>query len=528
MKEASGAVTRWFETPTGSDELKNAEAERHSPEERFRLLIENASDLITVVNAEGMIRFQSPASERVLGYRPAELLNRSCFEFIHPDDHARGRASIQRVLRDPIPASPIEYRVRHKGGTWLVMQSIGRQLPAEGFESVLVVNSRDVTAQKHLEAQLRQAQKLEAIGQLAGGVAHDFNNLLLVITGHSALLAQDKALKGPSKNSVIEILRAAEQAAGLTQQLLAFSRQQLLTPKLVDLNSVVSETRSLLRRLIGEDVHLVTELQRRLRPVKVDPSQLQQVILNLAVNARDAMPQGGTLTLKTRNLALESPPQTDPLTPGQVLLEVIDTGCGMTPEVQARIFEPFFTTKPEGKGTGLGLAVAHGIIQQSGGRIQVRSHPGAGTAVSIYLPAAKGPVEKPKKSAPGKSAKGKETILLAEDEEAVRHVTARILETFGYRVLQARSGEEALSLAQNHPDTINLLLADVVMPGMSGRQLADALHARNPGLKVLFQSGYTDDAVLRHGVIQAEVAFLQKPFTPNALAKKVRQMLERP
>jgi PAS domain S-box-containing protein len=532
LRDAGGRIVRWFGTATDIDDLKRVEVELHRREEQFRSLIENASDLITVINAEGVIRFQSPSVERVLGYRTDDLLNQSAFDFVHPEDAPRARDSLQRVLSARPAKRPVEYRFRHRDGTWLVLQSIGRKMPGEGDRELLVINSRDVTGQNQLEAQLRQAQKMEAIGQLAGGVAHDFNNLLSVIFGHSAVLARALALGDSLSESLAEINRAAERGAALTRQLLAFSRQQILAPKVLDLNAVVGDTESMLRRLIGEDVRLVTALAPYLTPVKADPGKITQVIMNLVVNARDAMPKGGTLTLETRDVELAAA-DAEAQPSRYVLLAVTDTGCGMTSEVQAHLFEPFFTTKSEGKGTGLGLAVVHGIITQSGGHLDVQSAPGVGTTFNVYLPGVQGPVEKPVECVfarpfQGGGHQGSETILLAEDEEAVRQITARLLESIGYRVLKAASGEEALRLAEGSTDKIDLLMADVVMPGMSGRELADALRARDPGLKVLFQSGYIDDAVVRHGIVQAEVAFLQKPFTQEALARKLREVFDRP
>jgi PAS domain S-box-containing protein len=337
--------------------------ELHRREEQFRSLIENASDLITVINAEGVIRFQSPSVERVLGYRTDDLLNRSAFDFVHPEDAPRARDSLQRALSARPAKRPVEYRFRHRNGTWLILQSIGRKMPREGDRELLVINSRDVTGQNQLEAQLRQAHKMKAIGQLAGGVAHDFNNLLSVIFGHSAVLAQAVAWDDSLSQSLAEINRAAERGAALTRQLLAFSRQQILAPKVLDLNAVVGDTENMLRRLIGEDVRLVTVLAPYLTPVKADPGKITQVIMNLAVNARDAMPKGGTLTLETRDVELAAAKAE--AKPGRyALLAVTDTGCGMTSEVQAHLFEPFFTTKSEDKGTGLGLAVVHGIVAE--------------------------------------------------------------------------------------------------------------------------------------------------------------------
>ncbi|MBV9491095.1 MAG: response regulator [Verrucomicrobia bacterium] len=390
---------------------------------------------------------------------------------------------------------------------------------------------RDFAGQeKACEAQLRQAQKMEAIGRLSAGVAHDFNNLLMVISAHGQLLATASSLDKRLRESVAEINRAAARAASLTRQLLAFSRRQIFEPKMLDLNAVVADTESMLRELIGEDVQLVTALAPHLSPVWADSGRITQVIMNLAVNARDAMPQGGTLTLETRELELAAA-GAEAQCGRHALLAVTDTGCGMTRDVRAHLFEPFSTTKGEGKGTGLGLTVVHDIILQSGGHLEVQSEPGVGTTFNVYFPVVQGPIEQRNSYASlqpiqVKARQGSETILLVEDEKAVRHVTARLLESFGYRVLKAANGEKALRLVEMSPEKIDLLLTDVVMPGMSGRALADVLQARDPRLKVLFQSGYIDTVLARHGVVQAETALLQKPFTPQALARKVREVLD--
>ena len=388
--------------------------------------------------------------------------------------------------------------------------------------------SEDVTARRRLEMQLRQAQKMEAIGQLAGGVAHDFNNLLSVISGHSELLAMMSPSDERWRDSIAEIRRATELGSAVTRQLLAFSCQQILEPQVLDLNAVVTQAEKMLRRLIGEDVRLTTLLQPRISPVRADLGQLNQVILNLAVNARDAMPQGGSLTIETRELDLDTKAHPE-IRPGRhVLLTVADTGWGMAPDVQTRIFEPFFTNKAEGQGTGLGLSVVFSIVQQSGGHIDVESRPGVGTKFEIYLPAVRGPVEGPAQSARSSPVGGSETVLLVEDEEPVRNITSLLLEALGYRVLQAENGQNALRLFEARREKIDLLMADVVMPDLSGREVAEALQARDPKLRVLFQSGYTDDTVVRRGILHAEVAFLKKPFTLDELARKIREVLDRP
>jgi CheY-like chemotaxis protein len=371
---------------------------------------------------------------------------------------------------------------------------------------------------------------MEAVGYLAGGVAHDFNNLLTIISGYSEILLPGLPPEDPRREMVAQIQQAGERAAALTRQLLAFSRRTVLEPKILDLNELVRENEKMLRRLIGEDVQLATQLDPALTPVRVDPGQIGQVIMNLAVNARDAMPTGGKLTIETGNAALDEAfaAMAPEARPGRhVLLAVTDTGVGMTPEVRARIFEPFFTTKGPGRGTGLGLATVYGIVKQSGGFLTVHSEPGHGTAFKIYLPAVTGAAPTGKSSQGTRLlARGNETILLVEDEDVVRTMIRVVLQDAGYVVLEASRGDVALRLAEEHVGPVHLLLTDVVMPQMGGRQLVERLAPLRPGLKVLYLSGYTDDAVVRHGVLQAEVAFLQKPFTMAALTNKVRQVLD--
>ena len=514
-------------------EQKRVERELRETEERFREFTENIGEVFWISEPDSRSTlYVSPAYETIWG-RSVESLYaspRSWMEAIHPEDRDRMEEVVsQRQMEAPFDAT---YRILRPDGAirWIrdrgfpVRDALGRVIHVAGA-------AEDVTERRELEMQLHQVQKMDAIGQLAAGVAHDFNNLLMVISGHSELLAMGLAPDTQGSESINEIRRATELGSTAIRQLLAFSRQQILEPKILDLNAVVAEAEKMLRRLIGEDVRLVTSLAPGIGSVRADLGQLNQVILNLAVNARDAMPQGGLLRLETRELELNLDDLKAHLgaRPGRyILLSVTDTGWGMAPELQARIFEPFFTNKEEGRGTGLGLSVVMGIVQQTGGHIEVESTLGMGTKFTIYLPSVEGPVNGPAQGAPSKTVGGTETVLLVEDEEQVRNITARLLGALGYRVLEADCGQKALRLFDTRREKIDLLLTDVVMPDLSGREVAEALCLLDPALKVLFHSGYTDDTVVRRGVLQAEVAFLKKPFTLEALAAKVREVLDQP
>jgi signal transduction histidine kinase/CheY-like chemotaxis protein len=413
---------------------------------------------------------------------------------------------------------------------------------ASGYETstaVLEAAPPDLAAYRRLEEQYRQAQKMEAVGRLAAGIAHDFNNLLTVIRGYTELLLSGTRHGDPAKARLEEIHRAGERATALTRQLLAFSRKQMAAPVVLDLNALVDNLTRMLRRLIGEDVELTTVPARDLHPVSADPGQLEQVVMNLAVNARDAMPTGGKLTIETANITFEpfapdGPPagsarrdHRPEVPPGPyAMLAVSDTGVGMSPEVRARLFEPFFTTKQEGQGTGLGLAMTYAIVKQSGGFVYAYSEPGRGSTFKVYLPRAQGPTKEAPAAPPAVLPRGTETVLLAEDEAEVRRVARVALEMRGYRVLEAATGGQALRLAEQAGRPVQLLLTDVIMPGMSGRELAEVLRQRDPGLKVLFVSGYANEAIVRHGLLTGSVHFLQKPFTPVSLARKVREVLD--
>ncbi len=389
----------------------------------------------------------------------------------------------------------------------------------------------DVTDRRRLVSQLTQSQKMEAVGQLAGGVAHDFNNLLTVINGYSQILLDTLPDSDPSRTAVTAVLDAGERAVGLTTQLLAFSRHSVLRTMVLDPNVVVAETGKLLRRLIGEDITLTATLSPEIGRVKADPGQLGQVLMNLAVNARDAMPQGGRITIETRTVDLDegyARVHPDVQAGKHVLIAVTDTGTGMPPEVLVRLFEPFFTTKEPGKGTGLGLATVYGIVKQSGGHVEAYSEVGVGSTFKVYLPMVEEQVKPNSGSNRAQALGGTESVLLVEDQVDVRRLAQRTLRAHGYSVLEAADGQEALGLVEWDRPRVDILVTDVVMPGMSGPRLAEALRHHYPGLKVLYVSGYTDDAVVRHGLLAQEVAFLQKPYTLLALAHQVRAVLDTP
>ena len=497
----------------------------------LRSIEETAIDGIIVINRQGMILSFNKAAEGIFGYAKTEVLGRSVNLLMAEPMRSEHDGYIDRYLRTG------EARIIGVGREVQGLRKDGRLVPIElavsrfqqdgdDFFTGLV---RDLTERKKLESQFHQAQKMEAIGQLAGGIAHDFNNLLTVISGYSEVVLSLMPADDARAPMVAEVLRAGHRAASLTRQLLAFSRQQVLEPRVLDLNAVVADTEKMLRRLIGEDVRLASLPAPDLLPVKVDPGQIDQVLMNLAVNARDAMPEGGMLTIETHNVDLdEHYAKTHPtVQPGRhVQLAVSDTGCGMTPDVRARIFDPFFTTKGVGKGTGLGLSVVEGIVRQSGGHIEVYSEPGVGTSFKIYFPVAAGPHDAPPPPPP-EAAHGTETILLAEDAGPVRDFAELALQRHGYRVLKATSGRHALELVEQHLGLIDLLVTDVVMPEMSGRKLAEVVQQRFPGMRTLYLSGYTGDAVVRHGILQAELSFLQKPFTTGMLARKVREVLDK-
>ena len=539
LKQYNEALIRKLEAKMQQLEQTNREleediAKRMRSEEalvKLRQAVDASGEVVFMTDREGTITLINPEFTRLYGYTEAEVVGKVTPRILksatmQPEEYA----DFWRTILEKRVAKGEIINKTKDGKRVTVESSANPILDERGNITGFLAIQRDVTARKQLEEQLRQAQKMEAIGRLAGGVAHDFNNLLTIIAGYGQLVLEQLPEKDASRPQVTEVLKAAERATSLTRQLLAFGRRQVLAPRVLDLNDVIADTEKMLRRLLAEDIELVAIPGPDLGHVKADPGQIEQVILNLAVNARDAMPQGGRLTIETSNVVLDEAyaDQHVSVQPGPyVMLAVSDTGHGMDPETQAHLFEPFFTTKEKGKGTGLGLATVYGIVKQSGGYIWVYSEPGQGTTFKIYLPKVQETVEAtPAPPAERTSAGGTETILLVEDDSSVRSLVHAVLEPRGYKILEARNGDDALFLCEQHKGPIHLLLTDVVMPGMSGRELAERLSPLHREMKILFMSGYTDNAIVHHGVLDANVRFLQKPFSPPALANKVRAVLD--
>jgi PAS domain S-box-containing protein len=513
----------------GVEHKRQEEALRRS-EFRYRSLVLSAVYGIYRSTLDGRFLDVNPALVSMLGYASGEEVLALAPEndvFVDLEEQAR-------ILRDfggGEQLTNVEVRWKRKDGSLITVRLSGIvvERPEEG-DRVLEIIAEDVTDRRTLEEQFRQAQKMEAVGRLAGGVAHDFNNLLMVIGGYTEVLLEQTDRAHPLYPKMEAIQQASDRATTLTKQLLAFSRKQLLELKVVDINVIVGDMERLLRPLIGEDIELVTRLASDLGRTRADAGQIEQVLMNLVVNAKDAMPSGGRITIQTTNIKLDSRREFTYMQPGQyVELSVMDTGQGMDKETQSRIFEPFFTTKEKGKGTGLGLSTVYGIVKQSGGYIIAQSEPGHGTAFHIYLPQ----VEESAESVDAVSAArpihgGCETVLLVEDEESVRQLVRETLEAKGYKVLEAENGESALKVATAHSGDIQMLITDVVMPGMSGREVARQLCASHPSMRVLYLSGYAEDAIAHHGVLEPGTTFLQKPFTLQILARKVWEVLHNP
>ena len=536
------AIKRALDEAENWRERKRAEAALQASEARLAGIIESAMDAIISMDDNLRVVLFNAAAEQMFGCSAAEALDQSLDHFIPESLRKEYRKQIRALdaIVNPQQARggfSVAVGRRINGEEFPIEVSISRIETSEGTLYTLIL--RDITqrkqteeAQAKLEEQLRQSQKMESIGRLAGGVAHDFSNLLTVIRGYTDLIQTRSTVGKMQIESLEQIRQASNRAADLTRQLLALSRQQILSPTVIDLNKLVTNLNKMLGRLIGEDITVTTVLWPGLWSVIADPGQIEQVIMNLVVNARDAMPTGGRLSIETDNVHLDhNVGQSDPeaLTGPCVILRVTDTGHGMDEATKAQIFEPFFTTKELGKGTGLGLATVYGIVKQSGGHIVVSSQPNYGTTFEIYLPANNLPTNKlpTSQSHPVRIQGGHETILVVDDEESVCQLVQQTLEGEGYTILKAHSGSAALTLARQYQGKIDLILTDVVMPHMSGREMAEQLKTLQPQMKVIFMSGYTSDIMVRHGVETAEIEFLPKPFSPSKLAAKVREVLDK-
>ena len=518
---------------TDITQRKRAEEELRRREEEQRQLIQNVPEVVWKADERGKVFFIHKEIEKLFGYSLDQIYREGeqlWFGRMHPDDRERVRTAYAELFQENRPFD-VEYRIQHRDGHWMWWHDRAASVSGAKGHPVAEGLLSEITERKQNEQSLRQRQKMEAIGQLAGGVAHDFNNLLTVIKGNRDILAGGSQLNNQQRRSIEQIGKAADRAAELTRQLLAFSRMQVLQPKVLDLNDVLSDLSKMLPRLISEDIEFLLVPDPQLGKVKADPGQLEQVILNLAVNARDAMPQGGKLVVETKNVAMDeqSARRHHPARPGQyVLLMVSDTGTGMDADTQSHIFEPFFTTKQQGNGTGLGLATVYGIVKQSGGFIWVYSEPGRGTTFKVYLPRADEPAEFIQQSKdPGAAIRGTETLLLVEDEEALRELVGEFLREHGYVVLEAKNGAAGLRVAEQHRGNIDLLVTDMVMPKMGGRELAERLMVQRPALKTLYLSGYSESVAAPDPEGFWNGVFLQKPFSMNTLGRKVREVLQR-
>jgi PAS domain S-box-containing protein len=526
-----GSLTGFVGTVEDITERKQAEDSLRRREREIRTLADNVPDIIARFDRQLRHLYVNDIIRAKTGKPAAEFIGKTNREMGMPSDYSDLWEAVQQQVFETAQAQTIEFEFAAPDGLRHFESRVVPELSADGSVETIVCITRDITERKILEGQFRQAQKMEAVGQLAGGIAHDFNNILTAITGYTELTLRRLESGSPFRNNLEQVRRAADRAASLTRQLLAFSRKQTLQPKVIDLNSAVDDIQKMLRRLIGENIELITKVSPNLRYIKADPGQIEQVILNLVVNARDAMPNGGKLSLETANVTFDADAARlqGGLQPGAyVMLAVSDTGCGMTEAVKLRVFEPFFTTKPAGQGTGLGLATCYGIVTQSGGQITVETELDRGSTFRIYLPSVERPPEGEGADAVLKPVRGgTELLLLVEDDPPVRAIAVAVLRSYGYTVWEASDGQEALVLA-NQPDAsqIAMVVTDVVMPRMGGKELADRVRDLLPQAKILFTSGYTENVISHQGVLDEGINYLHKPYTPSSLARKVRDVLD--
>jgi len=531
VQDASGEVYRVVGIAEDVTELKRAEEALRNSAQRFRSLIEHSSDLIVLVDAEARFTYLSPSFETTLGHRAEDWIGRSGFPLVWPDSVEATRQLHERTLASPGVAIPWQIRVLHADGTSRWLEGTSANHLHDPAIAAVVVNCRDVTERKRMETQSIQAQKMESIGRLAGGVAHDFNNLLTAIKGNMSLAMLEVKSSDPLYEYLISVDQATDSAASLTRQLLTFSRKQIISPKVINLNHVLGRVQKLLVRLIGEDIHLELFPASDLAQVRLDPNQAEQVLINLAVNARDAMPHGGRLTIGTANIDLDTKyaRQHPYVQAGSyVMLTVTDTGVGMAEDVRAHLFEPFFTTKESGAGTGLGLSMVYGAVKQNGGHIEVDSEPGHGATFKIFLPAVEEPPDTTVDAVDATRPLGVETIVLVEDEQHVRTIASLMLRRQGYTVHTFPDGPSAIAAVEAMTGHLDLVITDVVMPRMNGKVLSERLLQLRPSIRVLYTSGYTADVIVHHGVLDEGVEFLSKPYSLELLARRVREVLDKP
>ena len=531
IHNSAGELWRVVGVAEDVTELKRTEEALQNSELRLRSLLESSSDLIMLIDGEGRFTYLNPSFATTLGFPVDEWINRSGFELVWPDDVPAARETLSQVLQlTPDVVVPWQLRARCADGSWRWLEGTTTNHLDDPAIRGIVVNCRDVTDRKRLEGQFRQAQKMESIGRLAGGIAHDFNNLLTAIKGNLELAMMEIQPIDPRFEYLADADKAADSATSLTRQLLTFSRKQVIDPRVINLNDVLTHVRKLLSRLIGEDVSLEHFVEPELASVQFDPGQVEQILINLAVNARDAMPNGGRLTLETANVELdEEYVKSHPYVSAgpYVMLAVSDTGAGMTDNVRANLFEPFFTTKEAGRGTGLGLAMVYGAVKQNGGQIEVYSELGHGTTFKIYLPAVDQVPGSTLEPSSERRPPGTESIVLVEDEDHVRAIASRMLAHLGYAVYFFADGPSAIAAIAQMAEVPALLITDVVMPGMNGQVLAERLLELRPSMKVLFTSGYTANVIVHHGVLREGIEFLAKPYSLDQLAQRVREVLDK-
>jgi PAS domain S-box-containing protein len=522
----SGQIQTWEVALEAANEtLKKSER-------RFRFLMRDLSDVILVLASDGTLYYASHSAGRIFGYSPSDLTGQNVSSFIHKDDRLHFKNCLEKVATQVGGSFATEFRLLRKDGSWISVEATGNPMSDDPSAGRTLLTCRDVTERRRLENELGQSQKMEAIGRLAGGIAHDFNNILMIIGGYAEIILGQLHPQDPLRKSADPILNVVDRGAALTKRLLSFSRKQVMNPRNLDPNAILEDISKILPRLLGEEIEMAVLPGRDTGMIYADHIQLEQVLINLAVNARDAMPHGGRLTIETANIDFDgshTPPQQLILPGSYVLLKITDTGCGMNSETRSHVFEPFFTTKAEGKGTGLGLSIVYGIVKRSGGYILVESELNSGTTIKIYFPRVDAVPSPPVDSASQVVNAGNDSgiVLIVEDEELLRNMICEFLASGGYTVLEASSGAEAIAAMERFGRPIDILVTDVILPKTRGPELAGKLREKLPDLKVIYMSGYTDTSLVRDGILEAGTILVQKPFKLQELARVIREALSR-